>query len=991
MNTGERWYRVKAIFHAAQECAGAERARLLNEACGADELLRQEVESLLAAADSDGDFLAQPAHEYFAGMLAPEATAVSAGQEIGPYTILSTLGVGGMGEVYLAQDSRLGRKIALKLLAPEFARDQQRVLRFELEARAASALNHPNVCVIHEVGKTADGRHFMAMEHIEGLTLRRRMMGKRLTIKEALDVAVQVAWALEAAHTAGIVHRDIKPENIMLRSDGYVKILDFGIAKLSAPRPVLPDVHRPSAIAQLQTAPGTLIGTVKYMSPEQLRELSVDQRSDIWSLAVVLHELVTEVTPFEAPSNNDTIALILAKQPVELAFDQAEVPEELQQVIRRALSKRRDERYQTIQELAADLRRLRRQIDGASTPELNASPTQIGESATNQNYAPANDAGWTGSTIVARVKLQAASTVEYVFNELKGHPRTAIFTGMLALAAVLFVVRIIPLHRQTPLFQTLNYKPLTNSGKSVCAAVSADGKSVAHAEFKDGLQELIVTTIGAAGELVAVPPMDARYLGVTFSRDGLYLYFTRVDRNEAGALYQLALPLGEPRKIKDAVDSPVSFSPNGERFSFVRRNRANDEYSLMIAGVDGTGERVVATRKDGNNFSVYGPAWSPEGTAIVCGAGNWSNGYHEKLIEVNVEDGKEKVISQSEWYSILQVAWLEDTSALVVSAAEAPVSPYQLWRVSYPLGEANRITNTTTQLKGVSISRNGNKIIAIEHQQHAEIWVQATADAQSGKSIATTVGFTYGLSWTKQGRIVFSSMASGNLNISAIDSDGSNRRQLTFNAGDNYTPATSPGGRYVVFASNRNGGLNLWRINADDGSDAKQLTFTDGNSYPSCSPDGKWIVYDNQSRNLTTLWKVPIDGGVPVQLGPEYARMPIVSPDGELIACRYLGAGDTREIAILPFAGGAPVQRLPIRIMDWQWIQWTTDGRALTYIDNDKGVANIWRYDRASGSTRRITDFKSEQIFAYGLSADQKQIACERGVEVSDVMILETP
>jgi Tol biopolymer transport system component len=442
------------------------------------------------------------------------------------------------------------------------------------------------------------------------------------------------------------------------------------------------------------------------------------------------------------------------------------------------------------------------------------------------------------------------------------------------------------------------------------------------------------------------------------------------------------------------VDSPIDFSPTGDRFSFVRFNQAAGEYALMLAGVDGTGERILAKRRDGNTFSVFGPAWSPDGNSIACAAGWWDNGYHMKLVEVDVGNGHERAFGEQQWNLISRVAWLpglkdqkEKRTDLIVCAREQWTSPYQLWRVSSAHGAAVRLTNDTTQHEQVSLSRDGNTLVTVTSHQIAQVWIAPDGDERRAKAITANVGLVYGLNWTSDGRIVFSSMAGNLLNISVINADGSTPVQLTENAGDNYTPVVSPDGRFIVFASNRNGSLNIWRMNAEDGSEPKQLTFSDSNSYPACSGDGQWVVYDNQSKAAFTVWKVPIDGGSPVQI-VENARMPVVSPDGQFIACRhYLSAG-LKEVAIFPFRGGLPVNQVPIPIVDWQRVQWSANGRALSYIDSSKGADNIWSYDLASASTRRLTDFKSDQIYAYAWSPDHKQLACERGAQVRDVTII---
>jgi eukaryotic-like serine/threonine-protein kinase len=979
MITPDRWQQIKHIFNLALKRPVAERQSFLCEACGGDEAIREEVASLLSAHEEEDNFLAVPAYEMAAEMLVDDSPELMPGQRLGPYTVLSLLGAGGMGEVYLGVHDKLGRQVALKVLALEFARDEQRVRRFEQEARAASALNHPNVCMIHEIGTADDGRNFMAMEFIDGITLRRRMAKKRLTLKESLDVAAQVAWALEAAHAVGVVHRDVKPENIMLRRDGYVKVLDFGIAKLNAPAVPPPKGHEASTVPRLDTVPGTRMGTVKYMSPEQLREQPVDQRTDIWSLGVVLHEMVTGVTPFEAPTTNDTIAVILEKSEPHFDFYGAELPEEFKLLIGKALSKKRHERYQTIKELAADLSKLRRQL--AAEPIVK--PV---ERTTLPIVADDQEAG--NATLFSKIKFGTLRTAEYFLSEIKQHKTAAIFTGATLVFAVLLFTAIKPPRKPNVTPVALKMRPLTNSGTSVCAAISPDGKSVAHAEEENGKQKLVLTGTVTGADSVLVPAGDFQYRGITFSRDGNYVYFTRsAGKDDPGALYQLALPASLARKIKDGVDSPVSFSSDG-RFAFVRLQRASGEYLLMIADADGGQEHAIATRRDGMTFSLDGPAWAPNDNTIVCGAGWWDNGYHMNLIEINLQTQQERIIGAGKWFTILQTAWLEDKSALVISAMESALSPFQLWRVSYPSGEIARVTSDNTEYDGVSLSRDTGSIVSLAKHDSSQIWIAPAGDVQSARAIDATIGWRYGIAWTSSGKVVFSSMAGDHLGISAINPDGSGKTQLTL-AGDNYTPTTTPDGRFIVFASNRGGSFNIWRMNAEDGSDLKQLTFSDGNFYPNCSSDSQWVVFDNQSTSKPTIWKVPIEGGSPIQLTDQYSRMPIVSPDNQFIACRHRLADGSMGIAILPFQGGPPVRLLPIPIMDWQHIEWINNGRALSYIRTVNGISNVWSYEIDTGETKQLTDFRGEQIFAYAWSHNQEQLACERGQRSSVVMMLD--
>ena len=552
-----------------------------------DVSMREEVEALLTADAGNEDFLSSPAYEFAADLIASESSEFSAGQKVGRYEILCSLGAGGMGQIYLAHDAQLGRKIALKLISREFATDPRRVLRFEQEARAASALNHPNVCVIHEIGITDNGRHFIAMEYIQGITLRDQLARGPFKPLEALQVAIQVGAALASAHAVGIVHRDIKPENIMLRPDGYVKVVDFGLAKLTE---ILPEQRRlGEAATRVRTEPRTLMGTVKYMSPEQLREAPVDERTDIWSLGLVLYEMLTGVTPFEARSRNDSIALILRTQPVELQFPD-QLPTQFREVVKKTLEKDCAERYQTVTKLTSDLSNLKRELERNTEGYLNP---VTGIQSSPVPYTPGVDEGEAPeyiSAIFTRLKSQAMSTADSLFSEIRTHKAAAIFAGASGVLALLFflpsaarwinrvVNPAIPVQETTNNGRTMRL--LTNAGTSVCSAISPDGKWVAHAEEQNGKQHLVVTNTTTFGSSVAVPAEDVQYLGVSFSRDSNYLYFTRKEKNDPGTLYRLAWPGTNPIRLKTGVDSPISFSPQGDRFAFVRHNEETNEYFL---------------------------------------------------------------------------------------------------------------------------------------------------------------------------------------------------------------------------------------------------------------------------------------------------------------------------------------------------------------------------------------------------------------------------
>jgi eukaryotic-like serine/threonine-protein kinase len=372
----DRWRRLEALFYAALELTPEARAEFLDKNCDGDTALRKEVETLLESAEKPMDFLEKPVLEAAQRMMGdPSPASIAPGTQLTHYEIISMIGAGGMGEVYLAEDKRLRRKVALKMLAPELTCDERGLRRFEHEARAASALNHPNILTIHEFGQ-ADGLHFIASEFIEGETLRQRLVNGRLELSTAVEIAIQIASALAAAHACGIVHRDIKPENVIVRTDGIVKVLDFGIAKLTERRVGETIRRRATTVGASTSEPGMVLGTAKYMSPEQARGVEVDARSDIFSLGAVIYELVTGRSAFDGDTASDIIAEILKVEPPSPVEFAPEVPHELERIITKAMRKDRENRYQTVKDLLIDLQDFKKETEFQAQLRRSAGPRE---------------------------------------------------------------------------------------------------------------------------------------------------------------------------------------------------------------------------------------------------------------------------------------------------------------------------------------------------------------------------------------------------------------------------------------------------------------------------------------------------------------------------------------------------------------------------------------------------------------------------------------
>lgn len=889
--------------------------------------------------------------------------------------------------MYLAHDTSLERPAAIKVLKEELSGNREYWHRFKREAMAVSALNHPNILTIYDA-EQCDGVPYIATEYIDGMTLRRYLRERLKNLGEALDIAMQIASALVSAHKASIIHRDLKPENVMVREDGYVKVLDFGLAKLA--EGVRSDnfgagwSHADDqSTVSLHTDSRAVVGTLNYMSPEQLRGYDLDSRTDIWSLGVILYEMVAARSPFERLTESDKIAAVLEHHPPPLTHYVPSVPAELQQVAEKCLAKDREKRYRTAQELYEELKNVKRNL------ELGSDEIKRPRSAGTEHHENSR-----GRKTAIESQPQPTDAHTGLLERLVSHRNRMPFVGlvgvMLAIAVGLLAYkyfrgadRDVPGARSESETGAVN---LTNSGKAILGAVSPDGRYIAYIEESGESQTLAVRGVKTGDSVTLVAPGHFNYVGLTFSPDGDYVYYVRYEGADVGQLYQTPLIGGGAKKLLSGVDSPVSFSPDGRSIAFVRKDKKGGEDKLIVAGADSAGERVVATRRKGERFSARGAAWSPSGRSLVYGVGSWEGGFHTDIVELSLTDGTEKAVASQRWYSVWQLAW-RGKSDLLLSASVSSLGPNQIWKVSYPDGAVERVTNDLNDYIGLSISGDAGVLITVQNNRTKTIWVTPRDDARQDRQIATAAGASYGIAWAPDNRIIFSSMAGSNLNLSAINADGSGRRQLTAGLGDNYHPTVSPDGRYIVFSSNRGGSFNIWRMDAEDGSQPTQLTDGGADFYPHCSSD-EWVYYEHQGDGVSSVWRVPIGGGTPSKLTEKYASVPVVSPDGGLVACRYYIDGETKGIAVLPASGGEPVKLFPIPIINWQRVRWTPDGRALTYVAAREGVYNLWRQPLDGGPPLPLTEFKGEAIFSYDWSPDFKLLACERGVEISDVVML---
>ena len=611
----ERWQQVKQIFNSAVKYDEAERAAFLATACRNDEELREEVESLIASHEKDGSFIDSPAYKRLE--VSPEEMGeLKPGQQIGSYAITSFLGQGGMGQVYLANDTRLNRKVAVKVLPSSVTADIDRLRRFEQEARAASALNHPNIITIYEICEHASTLMIVS-EFVEGETLRRRLSTKGLTLREGLNVAIQIADALAAAHKAGIIHRDIKPDNVMIRPDGYVKVLDFGLAKLS--EPLLPDEFSNAPTRKVKTGTGVVMGTVGYMSPEQARGQAVDARSDIFNLGTVIYEMVAGQSPFAGDTPSDVFASILKSEPLSLLELAPAAPPALVSVVDKALKKDREQRYQDINQLLDELKTIKEDLDFKA--KLDRS-----EKDSNQ---PGSSLSTAATTLIA-----PASTTEphsTVINRLLAHKVAALF-AVLILASVLVALYFYfgtkratqnPNVQPTPL---LRGTQITSwAGFDCYPTLSPDGNSLAYSSDRSGSFEIYVKQLTAGGREVQLTADKSENFEPAWSPDGKWIAYASKHR---GGIWIVPSLGGTARQLTETGSYPA-WSHDGSQIVFQSGGVSGDLAAIAsgallpstIWTIPVQGGTATQITKVGQPAGGHGSAsWSPDGKQIVFGS-----------------------------------------------------------------------------------------------------------------------------------------------------------------------------------------------------------------------------------------------------------------------------------------------------------------------------------------------------------------------------------
>ncbi len=890
------------------------------------------------------------------------------GQIISHYRIISRLGSGGMGVVYEAQDLTLGRRVALKFLPSEVARDQNSLDRFLLEARAASALNHPNICTIYAVESDA-GQSFIAMELLEGRSLDQKLIAGPLPLGTLLDISIQLAEGLDAAHSKGILHRDIKPANIFVSQRGQVKVLDFRLAKLMQASEWAMETATVAAPAHL-TSPGSTVGTVAYMSPEQARGEELDSRSDLFSLGTVLYLMSTGQPPFSGNTSALIFNAILERDPVPATQLNPALPPKLQDIIHKLLEKDRDLRYQSAADLRGDLKRLKRDTE---------SGRKVSQ-ATSVSVASASPA--------AQVQADSSKALAGA-NRHKLATGAAAVVGLVVAIAAAYGIYAFLLRTQPAAFQNISITKVTDTGKAAHVAISPDAKYILNVVDDEGQQSLWLRNLPTNSNTQVIPPADVEYSGLRFSPDGNYLYFIRTEpgSHELSYLYRAPVLGGSSEKLVTDIDSNITFSPDGQQFAFLRFNSPEPGKFRLLSMPAGGGQEKLLYNAPMSN-AMWDPSWSPDGKNMAFDVVQPPNAFGG-LVALDLASGKQQLFFTSQSTNLQRPIWMPDAHGLLALSGMTltGLRRNQIIFVSYPDGQTSPVTRDTNIYADLSLSADGHNLATISRQSHLNLAIMPASGSGEVRQIASGDSMFH-FSWTPDFHVLTESWSG----LALIASDTGAVTPLPVPEGPYISsPSACGDGKTIVFTAIVAGKpvMRLWRMDARGGN-PQELSDGRLQDFPVCSRDGRWVVFED-GLNGGQLMKMPAEGGKAERISDDLVIPGFdVSPDSKLVAFASFvhEAEHKEELQVLDLDSNRPIKSMDFQRPRSGPIRFSPDGKSVVYPVRISGSENLWSQPLDGLPGKQLMNFSSEHIIDFHWSFDGKHLGLLRGHTDSDVVLI---